>query len=219
MTKVINPSNEVGKKYGRLNISAIIIKPHYFDNRPTKFAVCICDCGKECNKVLAELKRGHSRSCGCLHSEELALRNSKHGLSKHPLYYIWRGIVDRCCNPNDSAYKFYGQRGITICDEWRNDFLVFYHWCLDNGWKKGLQTDRINTYGCYEPSNCRFVTSKENNNNRRNNVLFTVNNETKTLSQWSETSKIEASIIRKRIKRGWSIENAIYKPVLASRHY
>lgn len=83
-------------------------------------------------------------------------------------------MKERCYNPNAHYYKNYGGRGISICDEWRNDPIAFIQWGEKHGYQKGLQIDRIDNDGNYEPSNCRFVTPKENNNNKRNNILLEV---------------------------------------------
>lgn len=90
-----------------------------------------------------------------------------HGLKNHSLYSVWRNMKQRCNNKNNPEYKNYGGRGITICDEWLNDFKVFYDFCMANGWKDGLQIDRTNNDGNYEPKNVGFVTSSVNNLNKR----------------------------------------------------
>lgn len=99
---------------------------------------------------------------------------SRHGLTKmksnHPIYTVWKGMKERCSNPNSVAFKNYGGRGISVCDEWH--FAdAFVDWCLANGWESGLQLDRIDVNGNYEPSNCRFVTNIKNCHNRRSNKL------------------------------------------------
>ena len=91
----------------------------------------------------------------------------KHGLSKHPLNGRWNMMKQRCNNPNNVKYKDYGGRGITVCDEWMNDFKKYYDWCMDNGYKQELHIDRRDNDGNYEPGNCRFVTPKVNANNKQ----------------------------------------------------
>ena len=95
----------------------------------------------------------------------------KHGLSKHPLYFAWQDMKQRCYNKNRRQYKHWGGRGITVCNEWLHDFKVFYNWSIENGYKKGLQIDRIDNDGNYEPNNCHFVSQAENNRNSRTTKL------------------------------------------------
>jgi len=90
-----------------------------------------------------------------------------HGLTSHPLYRKWDSIKQRCTNPNTDYYHLYGGRGIKMSKKWRNDFQAFYDWCIENGWKEGLQIDRIDNDRGYNPNNCRFITSRENTLNRR----------------------------------------------------
>jgi len=87
----------------------------------------------------------------------------QHGLSKHKLHIVWNDIKTRCYNTKTKHYKDYGGRNITMCDEWLNSFLSFYDFCINNGWKEGLEIDRINNDGNYEPNNCQFITHIENN--------------------------------------------------------
>lgn len=110
----------------------------------------------------------HSALCiGDRMNKENPNISKQHGYSKHPLYRVWRHAKARCCNENNERYKYYGGRGITICDEWKNNPKAFIEWCLNNGWKKELEIDRINNNGNYTPENCRFVTHTENVHNAR----------------------------------------------------
>lgn len=92
--------------------------------------------------------------------EEYIRKN--HGLSKHPLHNIWRLMKNRCNNPKNKSYKYYGGKGIKVCDKWENDFYTFYQWAISHGWEEGLTIDRIDHNGNYEPRNCRFITRVEN---------------------------------------------------------
>lgn len=120
----------------------------------------------------------------------------RHGLCWHPLNIIWCGLKERCTNPNASSYKWYGGRGITICDEW-SDFLKFYNWAIDNGWEPGLSIDRIDVDAGYSPDNCRFVPMQQQFRNRRSNVLITVDGIAHLQCEWEEI----LGLPRKRIAK------------------
>lgn len=130
----------------------------------------------------------------------------------------WMGMLSRCEDFDSLQYKDYGGRGISVCDDWHT-YEVFYRWCMNNGYSKGLQLDRMDVNGDYEPSNCRFVTQKENANNKRNNVVLTAFGETKTAAQWIEDERCVplAGSFYKRIREGWSVEDALTMPVDANR--
>lgn len=122
------------------------------------------------------------------------------------IHSVWEGMRRRCEYPKTQAYPHYGGRGISICDEWQ-DFNTFCQWMLDNGSVPGLQLDRIDVNGNYEPSNCRLVTAQINQNNRRNNHRLTIWDENKTITEWSRDPRcvVSKSIIENRInKLGWA---------------
>lgn len=130
-------------------------------------------------------------------SKGMSRRNDK-------IYHIYYSIKHRCYNPNSNAYKNYGGRGITMCDEWLNDFEVFKKWILEHGYEysKGRseqQLDRIDNNKGYSPDNCRIVTLKENTRNTRQNVHITYNGETLTPGEWAEKLGIPAPRIRRRM--------------------
>lgn len=129
-------------------------------------------------------------------------------------------MIDRCTKSFCKNYKLYGDRGIKVCDEWLEDKESFYRWAMSNGYAEGLQIDRIDTNGNYEPSNCRWVTSKQNNNNRRNNNHYTINGETHTLSEWCDIYGMPFDVVKQRILRlKWSVEDALTKPTRGLRLY
>lgn len=124
---------------------------------------------------------------------------------------IYNGMKDRCLNPCSPSYKNYGGRGISICQEW-NNFHNFAEWAKNNGYQDDLTLDRIDVNGNYEPSNCRWITLKEQQNNRTNNHLITYDGETKTLQQWGEKLGIKWTTLYKRLQSGWSVERALKTP-------
>ena len=137
--------------------------------------------------------------------------NFKHGLSRTPLYQIWMCIIRRCEYLENENYKYYGGRGIKVCPEW-HDAATFFKWALANGYKKGLQIDRINNEGDYKPSNCHFITAKEQARNRRNNRLVKIGDEIKPLCVWSELIGINYNTLKTRVSRGWP-ESRLLEPV------
>lgn len=132
-----------------------------------------------------------------------------HGKSKDKFYQVWNGMKQRCYNVNNKNYHNYGGRGIKVCDEWLNDFTSFYNWSMNNGYKDGLQIDRIDNNKDYEPSNCRWVNRYINNNNRRNNILFTYNNKTMSLRAWCRHLNVCYKTCMTRYYRGHTIEECL----------
>lgn len=133
---------------------------------------CLCDCGKTTVVNQENLISGHTRSCGCQSSRmKIGERSSKHKKSNTRLYYVWRSMKTRCNNPKTDSFKYYGERGISVCEEWLN-FENFYNWSIQNGYDFDAPTgectiDRIDVNGNYEPSNCRWVSMKIQNQNKR----------------------------------------------------
>lgn len=121
-------------------------------------------------------------------------------------------MKERCYNPQDKRYKDWGARGITVCEEWLNDANAFVSWAITNGYKDGLSIDRIDNDGSYCPDNCRWVTLAENNQNRRSSRFYTINGETKNLTQWCEEYSVSWSMVYKRLQMGWDIESALTTP-------
>ena len=197
-----------GQRFGLLTV----LKRHGHSGNEVTW-LCKCDCGKESVVMGEALRRGKTKSCGCLRRLHIVEANTKHGLVHTPLYRIWSNAKSRCFDVNCKSYKNYGGRGITVCDEWKDDFQAFYDWAMANGYKEGLSIDRIDNNGNYEPSNCRWTTVKEQSNNRRNNRYLEFRGEKKTASQWAELLGIKTSTIYSRLKYGWSVEETLTKPI------
>ena len=130
--------------------------------------LCRCDCGKETVVRTTALTSGHTKSCGCYakHLRENGVPHTTHGNKHSRLYRIWCGMKSRCCNPNVPFYKYYGGKGIAVCEEWQNDFQSFFGWSMANGYEDHLTIDRIDNDGNYEPSNCRWVSVAVQNRNK-----------------------------------------------------
>lgn len=129
------------------------------------------------------------------------------------LYDIYYAMIKRCYQPNNKDYKWYGGRGIQVCPDWKESATSFVKWCKENNYQQGLWLDRIDTNKDYAPQNCRWVTPQEQQRNRRNNFLVEYNGELKLLAELAEEFGIKYTTLKKRIRLGWSVEDALKKPV------
>lgn len=201
-----------GRKFGRLTVLGRGEDATRKNGRHDTTFICQCDCGNVTQVMASRLKNGCTQSCGCIHREFIGSLNKKHGQTNTRLYAIWERMRARCNNENTKEYPHYGGRGIRVCDEW-DDFEVFREWALQAGYTDKLTIDRIDNSAGYCPNNCRWATMTEQANNKRNNHLITLNGKTQTLAQWVKETGIKRDTIKKRIKYGWSIEDALTKPV------
>lgn len=132
------------------------------------YAIYECPfCGKHFKCLINNIKRGLVKSCGCNRFIAIAKSRTKHNLCKTTIYYSWTNMKSRCYNVAGKSYKDYGERGITVCDEWKNSFINFYNWSIKNGYREGLTIDRENNDKGYTPENCRWVTIIIQANNKR----------------------------------------------------
>lgn len=135
-----------------------------------------------------------------------------HGMHGTRINRIWAKMKERCNNPNSNRYHLYGGRGITVCDEWQ-DFLPFYKWAKENGYDDHLTIDRIDNNGNYEPSNCRWVTPREQALNRSTNVIIEYEGKKQTATEWAEELGMKPMTLLARIRRGWDVEDALTREV------
>ena len=169
--------------------------------------LCECDCGGETLVNTYHLKEGDIKSCGCQHFKACVT----HGMTNTRLYHIWRTMKSRCNCKSSPKYSSYGGRGIKLYNEW-NRFEPFRDWALANGYSEELSIDRIDNDGNYEPSNCRWATAIEQANNTRKNRRIAIHGEERTLKQWCDIYGIESRLVSQRLKRGWSVEDALTIP-------
>ena len=192
-----------GIKFGRLTA---LYRLHNYHKKGT-YWLCVCDCGNLNEVYIGTLRSGHTKSCGCLNHEPT---NLKHGKHETRLYSIYCAMKKRCYNKNYHQYKDWGGRGITICDEWLNDFMDFYNWSMSNGYQNNLTIDRIDNDKGYSPSNCRWVDMKTQRRNSRRIRNITINGETHCLKEWCEILNLNYGKVSQRInKLNWTYEKAL----------
>ena len=207
--------DETGNRYGKLVV--IMRAPDRIDAKGEKHTrfICKCDCGNYTEEDGHTLRIGHAKSCGCLKVEASTI----HGGKGSRLYGVWCGIKRRCYNPNLPSFKYYGARGIGICDEWKDDFAAFRDWAFSHGYDENAEKfectiDRINVNKGYSPDNCRFVSMKVQANNRTNTVkIDSGHGEMVTVNDISEATGIANYTIRSRIDSGWTYDQIINTPV------
>lgn len=204
MAKIINL---VGMRFGRLSVME---RAENKGNHPAW--TCKCDCGSMCVVTGTHLRSGHTLSCGCLQRERTSNARKSHGMGESRIYRIWANMKSRCFNSNAQFYQDYGGRGITVCDEWKDDFQAFYNWSILHGYSDELTIDRIDNDKGYSPGNCRWTTRKEQQNNRRNNHYITYNGETLTVTEWANRLGIGQKVLFARLNDyHWNIDEALKK--------
>lgn len=151
-----------GQQFGRLTV----VYNQGFTDGFIRY-MCKCECGTMKVVPKYRLLTGNTKSCGCLRRAVTGNMMKTHNMSKSRLNRIWRAMKYRCNSPNCTDHAIYYDRGITVCDEWKNDFMSFYSWAMTNGYNDNLSIDRIDNEKGYEPNNCRWATVKEQRNNQR----------------------------------------------------
>lgn len=194
-----------GQRFGRL---AVVERAGRNARRHATW-LCRCDCGNSSIVAGTDLLSGNTKSCGCYHDDVSRVLRTKHGAYGKKLYYVWSSMKMRCINPKNKAYKNYGARGVTVCDEWLHSFEVFQRWALVNGYEDGLSLDRIDNNAGYNPSNCRWVTRDVQNNNRRDNRLVEYDGQVRTVAEWARITGLPYEALRRRIAKGEPPEKAL----------
>jgi hypothetical protein len=169
---------------------------------------CLCICGNSVTVHGYDLRSGNTKSCGCYKNDLVRERSITHNMRQSNEYNIYCTMISRCHNPNNKCYYRYGGRGITVCQEWRDDFSAFYNHIGPRPSKKH-SIDRIDNDLGYMPGNVRWATNIEQAYNKSSNTYYTFNGKIMTLTEWSKETGIKPSTIIQRLKRGWSIEKAL----------
>lgn len=164
--------------------------------------LCKCECGNEVVVNGYNLRSGHTQSCGCFAKEQISKANTKHGLYNTRIHSIYFNMKNRCYNPKYYLFRHYGGKGITVCDEWlgENGLLNFYSWALNNGYSEDLSIDRIDNSLGYSPTNCRWVSMREQQNNRTNNRRLSYDGITHTLAEWAKLFEMSYSALQSKLE-------------------
>jgi hypothetical protein len=168
------------------------------------YAAYQCECGSRVVVCCSQVKRGRTKSCGCIRSES----STTHGMYGTPIYSSWLNMRERCVNPKNKHFKDYGARGIHVCGRWMKSFAEFHADMSPR--PEGLTLDRKGNDAGYNPENCRWVTPSQQARNTRRNVYLTVSGVTQTIIEWSEQSGTHQKRIGWRKKNGWSDYDSIY---------
>lgn len=201
----------VGVRFGRLKVDRIATKEE--DSHKCGVHVfCNCDCGSVFLTRLASLRRGYTKSCGCLKRDMQTKYRSQNGKPAcwGNLYSVWKGMMSRCYRASDKDYPKYGGRGIKVCQQWHK----FANFENDIGERpEGTSLDRVDVDGNYEPGNCRWATPEVQQRNRRCNRVFEIHGERFTFSEVCQQNSIAESTLRNRLNKGMSLDEALSVPV------
>lgn len=212
-----NRANLVGQVFSDLTVIEFA-----FSKNKCAFWRCKCSCGKETIVSTGALRSGNTKSCGC--RSKLHPANYRHGMAKSRLNSVYFGMKERCYDPNNKAYRFYGALGVTVCDEWlgKNGFIHFSEWAKENGYQDdvafGVCTlDRIDGTKGYSPANCRFISIQEQQNNRKDNHNVLYNGEILSVSRMARKYNLPPHVLGGRLSLGWDIDKAINTPYIPRR--
>ena len=190
------------------------------NSKGVPYWICRCRCGNEKRVLVYHLLDGHTQSCGCLHREKLVTRSTTHGCKHESWYRTYAGMMTRCGHwegASEHESRLYRDRGITVCELWRNSPRAFGDWLLSHGWRQGLQIDRIDNDQGYCPENCRVVTCRENINNRRNTTVL---DDGESLAMFCTSIGIETCVGRaltkkySRIRTMWMRRHKIHPELM-----
>ncbi len=194
----------IGSKFGKLTIisESEKLKPGI------RRVSCLCDCGNTTVVTYSSVKSGNTKSCGCMSSRVAARPTQYYGT---PTYAAWLAMKARCTCKKSEGWKYYGGKGICVCERWNHSFLNFLEDMGDR--PQGFELDRIDSNGNYEPGNCRWVSKKQNSRNKSNNVFLEYEGVSRTVGEWAEIKGIKYITLYSRIfDYKWDICRALSEP-------
>lgn len=183
----------------------------------------LCDCGNQFETLSTVFQKGKRIHCGpgCKarfpDRDPLSL-NSHHGESRTRLHIIWTGMKQRCSDGAHPSRKYYYDRGIQVCEEWFESYIVFREWALANGYADDLTLDRKDVNGDYTPDNCRWATPVQQARNKTNSILLEFNGVTKHIHDWAEELGLSRHTLIQRYKKGKSVEDIFTKTRINRKH-
>lgn len=211
-------------RFGRLTAIKKIKKPIGSKDRHCLWE-CLCDCGNKTVVRTDKLKNGEVRSCGCYKTEMAVERIAEYNIERlkikpseeeirsrrqrKRIYNIYKKMIERCYDEKSGKYRNYGLKGVTVCDDWKNSFESFYKWAINSNYQDNLSIDRVDVFGNYEPSNCRWATMKEQANNRRKTVYLSIGCDRITLSNIRDVTGIGYKTLWHRHNKGWTTEELL----------
>lgn len=194
---------KTGDKFGRLTYlgeEKIVKKRRY-----GKFQ---CECGNVKYIRIDGVASGSSQSCGCKRRNKVGLDSVEY----ERLYNVWSNMIKRCYDESSDRFYAYGKRGISVCDEWKNDFRSFAKWAVDNGWNQNLSIERKDVNKDYSPENCEFITMKQQARNKTNNIRIVYHGEEKCIAEWCEMLGVNDKRTYRRYKLGIRDPDALFYP-------
>lgn len=207
----VYPKITPGDRFYRLTVIDVAAPTVRTNGALRKCWQCRCECGGEIIVDQSRLRTGNTRSCGCLYRDSRQSCRVTHGQSGNATYRSWTAMKWRCLNPNNPYYSYYGGRGITVCERWRESFEDFLQDMRER--PPGHSLDRIDNDGNYEPGNCRWVLPAMQTENRRVTIWVEWRGERIRLTEAIRRSGISKDAVRSRLKLGWSLDDALSVPV------
>ena len=203
----------INNKIGKLTITKYSGTKNKKKGDNHKYWMAKCDCGN-----ILYLKGNQIKNKSILSCRNCASKT--HGKTNTRLFNIWQSMKGRCYNKNNQDYYNYGQKGIIVCNEWKDNFIDFYNWAIDNGYNDNLSIDRIDVFGNYEPNNCRWADNITQANNKKNNTHYIYKDKKYTIRDLCNISGYSYHVIQSRLYAGWDIEKILnYTPKYGNNQF